>query len=489
MENKINLIELKEQLKKVIQESQHFNSYVPLNGIDAILNQWLEAKKLFINHMNGKLIYEYPEVVSFKLDETAKKDKLDQFADLVDNFYNNYYLYKFLSNIKIEDFYNNKTSKRYYICDSIEIPENYKVVKAFKFFIDDENTLEEVRNAASRIIQENIVKGILCFSVHPLDFLSASENIYNWRSCHSLDGDYRSGNFSYLMDKSTVICYLKGENDAILPHFPKDVPWNSKKWRVWMHFSNDQTMLFAGRQYPFSANQGIELIKNEILPQLNFDHWSAYSADKIYLHEDSLSKQTFYFNDLIPVGGEAIPIKKLVKNGANTFHYNDVLNSHFYNPVYAYRKSHTLGFYSHEIDSTFGMTSPDTRFEMGEECPCPICGENKIDYADIMSCGSCCNQYYLFNDDEENYGVCDICGTHVFVDDFIYLDQSDSYVCLQCYQNETVRCQICDCVDLPEYVKYREDDPRCLCENCYQIERKKIKNVIGRFKDLFEKEG
>ena len=43
------------------------------------------------------------------------------------------------------------------------------------------------------------------------------------------------------------------------------MPWNSKKWRVWMFFSEDQTMLFMGRQYPFAVSQGIDIIKNTIL--------------------------------------------------------------------------------------------------------------------------------------------------------------------------------------------------------------------------------
>lgn len=82
------------------------------------------------------------------------------------------------------------------------------------------------------LIQEDKVTGILCLSIHPLDYLSLSENTYNWRSCHALDGEYRAGNLSYMMDNTTVVCYLKGEDEAELPHFPAEVKWNSKKWRM-----------------------------------------------------------------------------------------------------------------------------------------------------------------------------------------------------------------------------------------------------------------
>ena len=91
------------------------------------------------------------------------------------------------------------------------------------------------------------MSGDFCISIHPLDFLTSSVNTYNWRSCHALDGEYRAGNLSYMVDKSTIICYLKGANNAKLPMFPDDVPWNSKKWRVLIYVSDYWDLLFAGR--------------------------------------------------------------------------------------------------------------------------------------------------------------------------------------------------------------------------------------------------
>ena len=43
-----------------------------------------------------------------------------------------------------------------------------------------------------------------------------------------------------MVDKSTVICYLKSKEKYKLPNFPSSVLWNSKKWRVLIHFSNDK---------------------------------------------------------------------------------------------------------------------------------------------------------------------------------------------------------------------------------------------------------
>ena len=84
--------------------------------------------------------------------------------------------------------------------------------------------------------------------MHPLDFLSLSENTYNWRTCHSLDGEFKAGNLSYMIDSSTFIVYLRPEKTYnILLTFPNTVQWNSKKWRMLMFLSDDYQMMFAGR--------------------------------------------------------------------------------------------------------------------------------------------------------------------------------------------------------------------------------------------------
>ena len=460
MEYKFNIDEIKQQIKEVIQYSQNLNT--ELNGIDSIIEHWLQAKNFFIEHMNGKLIYEHPEPVSFELDKSAKETKFTHFIEHIEDRYEYDDLVNFLYSITAEDFYNNKTVDKY-VYNGIVIPPNYKIIKAFKFFVEDETILKDFQNEASRIIQENCVNGTLCFSVHPLDFLSASENIHNWRSCHSLDGDYRSGNLNYLMDKSTVICYLRADKNAILPNFPESVPWNSKKWRVWLFFSNDMTMLFAGRQYPFASLEGLNLIKDEILPVLSLDEWTKFSKDKISHYTDSFSGTYFYLSNLVPVGRELIPMKKLVRDGMDTFHYNDLLRSTCYDPLYAYRYSTVPScWWDSNYHEPTGMSTPNTKFLIGEACPCPVCGRYDIEHADAMVCGSCYDGY-----DEDDYGVCDICGNHVYYEDLICL-HDDIYICQDCYLHQTYQCQICGEVDLPEYVRQREGDPRRLCEHCYE---------------------
>ena len=147
-------------------------------------------------------------------------------------------------------------------------------------FEEDEKTLSAMQDYASTVIQENKITGKLCISVHPLDYLSSSENTYKWKSCHSLNGEYRAGNLSYMCDTSTIICYIKGEEEAKLPNFPSDVLWNSKKWRVLLNISDYKDIVFAGRQYPFSSIdllnkvKDILISKTKILAPWGYSNWT-----------------------------------------------------------------------------------------------------------------------------------------------------------------------------------------------------------------------
>lgn len=470
MKYNFDINEIKNDFEAVIKTSQHFPKTLSLNT-ENILQDWLKAKEQFIEKMNGNLFYISEEPVSFELDLHSKEKKYSDFLDLIYSHYQNDKLYTFLTKIPIEDFFNNIMSKEYISRqEDIRIPKGYKVIKAFKFFISSPNVLKDIQSEASRILQENSVNGYLCFSVHPLDFLSASENTYNWRSCHALDGEYRSGNLSYLMDSSTVICYLTSKKPVALPHFPKDLLWNSKKWRVWFHFSSDKNMLFAGRQYPFFSETGINLLKNKIFPKVGLGTWSHFYEKKISTFQEEKTKVHFHFSKMVPIGFTLVPMNKLIQTSPKARCFNDVLHSSCYEALYAYRNPIDSCPYSDfifsEVLGITGKTSPkNTKFNIGEECKCPICGERIIDFSDVMACREC-NQKYLLDQENNTFLNCDICGTSVDENDLYCLEYSSSYVCPTCYKKETEQCEECGIIDTKDIITYH--DGRFLCPDCIQ---------------------
>ena len=58
------IAEIKNQFKAVIAYSQGIAD----PKVDKLFDQWLDAKRDFIEAMNGQLIYEFPEKISFSLD-------------------------------------------------------------------------------------------------------------------------------------------------------------------------------------------------------------------------------------------------------------------------------------------------------------------------------------------------------------------------------------------------------------------------------------
>ena len=238
--------EVQKKFNEVISASQGIED----PQTDDLFQKWMEAKRDFIEAMDGQLIWEWPEQVAFELGSKEKNLRVDDFVELIQNRWQNNDLADFVAFEK-DGFFSNQVTRQY-ICPqrNLIIPQGMKLLKAFKFFENDVKVLNDIQSAASMIIQEDKITGTLCLSVHPLDFLSLSENTHNWRSCHALDGEYRGGNLSYMVDRSTIICYIRSNRDDYLPDFG-DVKWNSKKWRVLLFFSNKWDMLFAGRQYPF----------------------------------------------------------------------------------------------------------------------------------------------------------------------------------------------------------------------------------------------
>ena len=72
---------IKKQFDKVIRFSQGIEE----PKTQKLFETWYEAKSRFIQGMDGKLIYEYPEEVSFELDEKSKKQRIHRFVQMLYN--------------------------------------------------------------------------------------------------------------------------------------------------------------------------------------------------------------------------------------------------------------------------------------------------------------------------------------------------------------------------------------------------------------------
>lgn len=395
---------IQEQFELVIHYSQEIPK-VPgqrFVNTDSLFEEWLEAKRDFIEAFGGKLIVELPGKVTFELSQEEKIKRVKDFLTAVDCNYDNPDLARFID-IQKSGFYENKVVEDFEY-NGEKIPKGMKVIKAFKFFEKNPKKLENLQNAASMLIQEDKITGVLCLSVHPLDYISASENCHSWHSCHALDGDYRAGNLSYMVDKHTIMCYLRADNcDYILPDFPTEVPWNSKKWRIWIHLSDNWDIIFAGRQYPFTSNVGLNLAKKELIePTLNIrftDFTNQYLTGGIKLKMEGENFLPSFEEDLFDkymvINSKAVPLQDVIVDAPGSLNFNDLLRSSCYVPQYAYRVKQFTHWYwgdSHYrtvVHNTYDESDRILpKFRIGGRVSCVMCG-NQLDYSGSFVCGEC----------------------------------------------------------------------------------------------------
>ena len=437
--------DIKVQVAKVISHSQGFEP-----NVEWLIDTWAKQKNKFIKAFGGKLIYEVPMPMKFLLDEEEKEKKVEEFVSLVADNFNNLELAQFIED-NSEGFFENRVCKD----GGKLIPVGAKLVKSFKHFEKNKNLLDLFQSKASQIIQEDMIEGTLCFSVHPLDFLSSSENTYNWRSCHALDGEYRAGNLSYMCDSSTVICYLKSKDNVKLPNFPEDVLWNSKKWRVLFYLSEQEKLLFAGRQYPFSSSQALAKAKNYFLTKVNpydpygYSDWSSPVINSIENGKTQLDLAEPY----IAIRGRLYPLDKIVIDCQDPLHFNDVLASSCYSPLVSIK------------DNANWMPPIRDCCTVGHNVKCLHCGDYDITHSEFMVCDECADELGLVENEEEEYTYCDCCGRRILLEESIEVDACGEVICHHCI-DETFICDKCGCRDFVSNLHYDRENNINVCINC-----------------------
>lgn len=430
-------------IKEVIRYSQGLNSKAPLN-VKTILDNWYNNKKRFIDaieKVGGKdYVYELPNPVTIELSNSEKLNLVDRLIDTTEALIIEWGKLNTVSTEEIGlargliyflnwnrfNFFDNKVEETFDYRDYPTVLAGTKIIKAYKFFITDKPLLEKLQNLASEVIQKNKVEGKLCFSVHPLDYLTISENNFNWRSCHALDGEYRAGNLSYLQDTSTIVCYLKSVNDKnnqSLERLPEHIKWNSKKWRVLLYADPKQHLIFAGKQYPYDAEHLMQTINRTILPQM-FD--SAYTQwYNNYVREWTSNGEHFYLETrYFQYKGKLLSIFNTVKNEEHELAFNDVLSSTCY----------TSPYYCYNTNTWSKLTTKSPEIIVGSDVLCPCCGKHSLTSSESMLCINCDIAYGA----ESNDQVCECirCGERMHPDDAYYDDYDDGPFCCDCYNLE-----------------------------------------------------
>lgn len=414
---------IKQQFAEVIDCSQGIEN----PRLDSLFEQWGKGKSRFIDKWGG-LTYELDEVVTFN---RTKEDKSYMLTDFI-NFAqclvpggNSEQLKYFLTLQSIDGFFENRVTHACEI-NGNKICAGSKISKSLKFFFEnsesdnEKRALDTLQTNMSRLIQDCKITGKLVMSVHPLDFISSAENAHNWRSCHALDGEYRGGNLSYMVDEHTFMIYLKADKDYLLPNFP--FKWNSKKWRVLMFMSKDEKIIVKGKEYPFTNDYALDLATEKFLGKFydlsGFSKWTNVDG-RIY---------------------------SIMEDGIGTLHYNDCLNSPSYTPLAIYDLTIENDIYEGDCE----------HMVIGDAVQCLECESDYVSCSCSMSCNKC-----------GGFVECEYCERAMEEGEGYELQ--GSLVCPGCWDEYSQMCCLCEtvynCYD--EQMTWSETAQMYVCENCY----------------------
>lgn len=250
-------------VKRLTDESSIFNVDLTLH-----LKSWAKNKQHLFELFGNKLRVEQ-EVTSYVSDEMVS-DKIDRFLSR-DLDGTQYFL--------IQNFLRAKLSNK-------EIGQNYldQDVTFFKTRFNkgmkisrilprlcDSRYSEHVQKAYSRVVESFTFTGKAVLSIDPVDYITMSEGS-NWRSCHALDGEFRTGIFGYMMDSASVVAYVTNKDIDV----GQGVVYPDKMWRQIVWFSNplisEIDFAIQSRQYPSKNKSNNKTIESMIIKLLEDKH-------------------------------------------------------------------------------------------------------------------------------------------------------------------------------------------------------------------------
>ena len=285
---------------------------------------------------------------------------------------------------------------------SIKIVSGMKTMKIIariaKEFIDEYPDLryfEDFRLAVSQILNDKSYKGKITFSIHPLDFMTMSDNECDWSSCMSWreSGCYRMGTVEMMNSPYVLVAYIESKSPL---RMPDGTVWNNKRWREL--FIVDKQGIFAIKGYPY-WNKEFEKVCLSALNELAHNNLGWESFDPTYHNIDfdnGYAGETYY---TIPTTENKIHMQIYTNNMYNDLRYNHHLAILPYNPF--------------NIDITYSG-----------EAECMCCGEKTDGYnsEEYIVCDKCDNSQY-----------CTWCDERCHADEGWVID--GQFICNNCYDD------------------------------------------------------
>ena len=296
----------------------------------------------------------------------------------------------------------------------------------------------------------------LHLSIHPLDYLSVSNNTSNWDTCQTIGGDseWAAGVFSFLGDTTTIVAYLTNDEEDPFQCDTFDVQdeilWNDKKWRQYVHTKSegDKTAVFYNRQYPFTSpsfTHEVDVMMAELYLNQGIQLMSMEKVVTEPFLENLLDKKSEDWHGF----GNILMDESPISFNTMAIGYNDTINIKC-----------GVGF-----SSTLGYEASDFAYflPVGGENHCLYCGNIIVglDEARNLVCMDC--------DQDSGKMWCEVCESYESEEN-MYFTSDGIAICSDCVQKkEYAFCDICG--ELLHIDSMEENDitAEVICESCNSV--------------------
>ena len=288
-----------------------------------------------------------------------------------------------------------------------------KVVKAIGNLLrnvgyDDMELFDSWKDAVSvcTTVKERDVDLVL--SIHPIDFMTMSDNACNWRSCMSWDGgEYSLGTVEMMNSPYAIVGYIENSLSPTCLRGGHRIP--NKEWRC-LFFVTDECVL-SGKAYPYRSDAvskfGVEKLKD--IAHEVFGH--PYTDVQQYT-----DMKWYYDNYESSDSGSRYTVSSLSKDDwgwsfegpdedEDDDKYADRIQREFDDKIVVcvgdfmyndFFEDCTYPYYIAKDARPFDMTPLD----LGGDCTCMCCGDFIESDADSSKkyCDDCENKYYCIDD-------------------------------------------------------------------------------------------
>lgn len=323
--------------------------------------------------------------------------------------------------------------------------EGTKTLKILKKIADEFNIegFEDYRLTHSQILNEKTIKGEMYLSIHPLDFMTMSDNENGWSSCMSWEneGDYRRGTIEMMNSPMVIEAFIPSVTDM---RMPGNGVWNNKRWR--QLFIANEDCIVAIKGYPY-WNKGLEKVALKWIKELATENLGWKYQDTLFTYHNS-SESVEYFDQAKNIW-VSTDYEIRFETGAM---YNDLYSEH------------------RLFLSTNYPTEERETFYYSGEAPCMICGKESYnvyyDNESDLACEKCAPKLW-----------CDECGCKLSAEEAIMIDgvpycqycANDVPICEGCEESHIESCLT------PYFLGNKETGEvftivKEFCENCIDAE-------------------